>query len=1616
MVSSPESGQSWRKQPRRSAARQTGGSWQDRQQDRLIDPVFKNRIILALLAATALVLIAVLVAFVLLRPRSVHMLAIAVNNTQEAVPPNSFATEDLNRLERVLSGYKNVTLDWNAQPPGEKDAFLQTIRSFLESVKPGGPDKNLVMLYISAHGVTDERGDPCLLLGDSDPLRSTTWLPVGELFALLRSPPLDHLANANKLVFLDAGRMGRNWSMGQLYNGFADALPEAVELANVPNLVVINSTRPGQRSYVSPKLNGSVFGFYVADALRGAAAPDSRKFSLTELFSYLRDNVQGWSNANRPVPQEPMLISPDVQDFSVAYVADYSPVEPVPASLPSRALSALWNDHESMLQASKPHQLNPVVWARLGRLLVRLEQLSLAGQAYQSEFDRVSAEAGQLINRLKQSRVCEPFSGCNVLLAHDLAGAADQNSEALRQWNAWLEHQKKPEEEQKKEPLKLTLDHRSAADFVWSEVVTKQPTKSQLDQVVKFLQDVPSSEAVEYREIQLLKLLDQWLDWSVLGDEVSWALAARRASSHIAVPGDVRAHYWIRPWQDQADAELRVAEDCLFVGNAEALKLAQERWKTLLGQNQTGGEFGEILALSQLVTQAYALRDEAWAGLADWASWAVESFSLSADPKLADRVNELVKSCNHLSKLLEQAPADRPAPEQLDALREATESVSMIMSELKSDFGKQVDDLVNSGDIQAAFAQRDCIMTLPIVTGKRRQSLREQFLEQLDKNNSPGANAVRKSADDSEYLQWLANLDPHPALQLLGINPEQEGQVSSERAVNVKKLARQGGLIRQRLAELRGTIEPLVKATRQQLESASDSIVQARVPLAQADNILRPALAIAIDHGWPPESDDPCHLLQRLDHHAFLLWHGASCLNDFFGSGKGTTDTPYFAAAVQQHLDAAAKVWPDSAKHRELLANSLRAARQAFGTWNPLQAGDVQGSTTEAFVPHRINFVPGKDAIPNGVPAVFVSSSASLLPLHATIDESGPGTIRRRPAIVHQSKTFEHYFSKADIGDENFFKAVCFYRGHLFDQPFEGKETNAAIVNFQRNDNPQASIRVRGGERQTTQIVFVLDCSGSMSKGIANNQGSRMDGARRALKAIVGGLPIEESNFDVTLVAYAHRAQWPSRTATEPRASPFFNRNKRPGQPLPHPSDDVEIFAIQGLDRQSRFDDDARNQLFRIIDDLAPWGQTPLYYAVSQGLAQFRGIDGPKHLIVITDGDDDRWKPSSAVPPKNTIDTAAKALAANRGLGARVSFLLFRFEGSDAEIKAADARDPNLDIYKPDSEQALADSIEKSLRLVDYVVQSKDQGNAQSLAKKRINTVWRLSSVDPGTEFTVRLVNRENVRPMTVVLDGGEAIDLEFNSEKNRLEFPAFSADFVRPVRSNLQYATGASDERFVVAALLPHNSGSGSVTFRLSIQNQNPIQFTSRPKHVWAEVRPIYDENGSPGTPVFYVMDPQFEDNRPVPVLRLNVAGWPDNAEWADIRLWFSMHSAELKPPISISLDAREHSPIRIKNAELTTDLRVNRDDGSAELTLTEQHEELDGYPLWMHVFPEPSKVTRAFVEEQRRVRHTYSFARSDLRGIDKIQVWTAQPDDVTKNWIEVTGLPHVPITNLGR
>lgn len=216
---------------------------------------------------------------------------ISVADSPSAVPAD-FVVEDFRELLKLESVLHQGVLDQPARPLvlgslRSADEMKELATVLNERVTGRG---DVMLIYVSAHGLTQD-GDAWLLASGTDP-----QAPLGGRYRLANLlAQLRECTAATKVLLLDAGRLDYDPLRGLLDNDFPCRLAEQVRELGDPSLWVMVSHGAGQRSHLSPALRRSVFGYYVAKGLEGAAdANRDHEINLHELNDFVTNGVAGW--------------------------------------------------------------------------------------------------------------------------------------------------------------------------------------------------------------------------------------------------------------------------------------------------------------------------------------------------------------------------------------------------------------------------------------------------------------------------------------------------------------------------------------------------------------------------------------------------------------------------------------------------------------------------------------------------------------------------------------------------------------------------------------------------------------------------------------------------------------------------------------------------------------------------------------------------------------------------------------------------------------------------------------------------------------------------------------------------------------------------------------------------------------------------------------------------------------------------------------------------------------------------------------------------------------------------------------------------------------------------
>ena len=564
--------------------------------------------------------------------------------------------------------------------------------------------------------------------------------------------------------------------------------------------------------------------------------------------------------------------------------------------------------------------------------------------------------------------------------------------------------------------------------------------------------------------------------------------------------------------------------------------------------------------------------------------------------------------------------------------------------------------------------------------------------------------------------------------------------------------------------------------------------------------------------------------------------------------------------------------------------------------------------------------------LPQGTAAVYVRDAGGLLPLlsetrdplrRIALPLTQPGSVRTPEYWIPNDARLE----KTDR-----LQAVALYRGHRRLDDFYVPPSTGLDIAFTRPDYPKPTIVVRGELKQTSAVIFVFDCSGSMGtpQAVEGKTVTRLDLARDTLIGILRRLAAAQSPYHVGLMLYGHRVGWnpanPDEVVIRDPRNPRRFLPRPPEMANINPSNDVELVLPPGPFTKNEFD-----EVKAKLELLHNMGETPLYLSVIralQALRQETNVDS-RRIVVITDGVNDQSGNSPDVKYRADVERALKE-PGNEGV--RLDLVGFQLSTESEEERK---------ILRESQELAAATGgafplnpgpkhVASGAATIagPQPVRGGDPSGRKTCRRRAAGTEYVLrprTSAGAGPNYRVRLIDPDHAAEATATVEGGEALELFVKKTEGnplagapgtpgrgecRLVYHRYTKDLRNacdhipapdeggPVAETNRTGplVGAGQRRsFCVAAHLPEWK-AGTARFFVSVQNADAEQFSPRPREAWVQIRPLLPAGQAAGLEyAFY--DLQFLPDCPAPLLACLAPSWPKGATEAEIQVCCKLH-----------------------------------------------------------------------------------------------------------------------------
>jgi hypothetical protein len=827
-------------------------------------------------------------------------------------------------------------------------------------------------------------------------------------------------------------------------------------------------------------------------------------------------------------------------------------------------------------------------------------------------------------------------------------------------------------------------------------------------------------------EAHFLRMLDKYLNgpalkqkpqrWDVVKSALLVRRQAERAALAVAPVASGAYHYseqiqpWIKSSITAADEKRRLGEDLLFSSvdsDWQSARTALREAKRLYDQAIL--DAGKIRA-------ALEIRDRVLAGLPDYSRW----LPLSEHPTkprpagepqstadLTGPVEDLWEKTHKLSDLLEANRGGDAA--RLSDIQKRAVDLKKNFEALEKQFQTHVATLDNTRreeDWEAAVAA--AAVAFPENDSLK---LRNDILVRLDnirqKDDAVAKNiAARKSEiemPDKEQpalaqriSQRRASLQARMALAVLGESWFKEAKKGSE-----AEFKDASDLIRKLMSESSsetwsqdaGVVGDLIGQRWQRMSEELKKNLSRITDYAALQSALvqHDRLGRRIDAAAEPPSEGPeaSTLLRVTRVRDVLLWLADRTWEDHWFGEDPNARTPYYQSAVSDLVtDSAAQlreVFPeilesksafDFSGHLELELQDvesvvLTSEKNASAAYKVLDKGRVpkQGIPVVKPIagPGLELVVPGGVADYGKAPRQSEGSSVKFKFFSRIIED----------AESKQGKA-DSLYTTPEVKQSNL-TIKGFFRGQVFsvDTPVDlYPVADVVAIGPPPADPPDVGVAVKANAdiikhfgQGTGSITILLDCSGSMkftdtttnAKGWVLND--KLTNAKSAISSVLKEIP------KGTTVRVWTFSQLPEDIKTDADGVPVDGNNAHFLQVKAEPES-----TIQCLREPSRWDPNQVDNLRARLDGLRPFLATPLVEAmVKAAQTDLVNAKGMKTLLVLTDGNDTRFKESKALAPFRQAwpDIPSFISSYFKTLGITINMVFLCINDKDPELEEA---------------------------------------------------------------------------------------------------------------------------------------------------------------------------------------------------------------------------------------------------------------------------------------------------------------------------------------------------------
>ena len=1529
--------------------------------------------------------------------------------------------------------------------------FMPYITRTLKEARPGGPDRNTVLVYITAIAAIDKTGKPFLVppLKSAQPLAlsDADFISVERLLAGIRAAVQP---NINVVTVLDCGKDEQSWPSGLAGTGFPAAVETIVDQGNHDRLWVMLPYSAGQRILTSEYLGGSSFTTHFARGLQGVA--DAKPYgnsdgqvSLLELSQYLQNKVDHFATTVFGSRQTPKLLGTSSPGLKTSIKSDSvmlswskgprGTLNIKSLSIPDISwLTQRWNAVDEIRKLRK--NTRPVLWGTYQNLLLRSERLRHYGIATSKIQGVNDAFAEQLESRLQRPITSLEY----VLLDQELAQLTESPESDQR---AELEAIDKLLEDSKQSVATTTGDINVWQDRLkqaWQLLLLrmdsgKDISRPYLRRWLDYVGPSPDNDSFSSAQLHFIRMLLEWSQndaWSRSPSLFPKLIQCVADSRNIAIGRSRRLHSSLADQRNfkQAMDMLRRAIDLTFVGDSDSMRDAVDL------AAQVHNDFKVLKSELTRRWQVLKTLDQLNSELPYLLDWWTREAQIQADQQKTSTlqpifIEELLTSCRRYyrsfrSLAMLASPAERDSQKQFTFIEKYQQAADKNFKKLLNSYLDHCRNLAAAApdSPQTLGAIRRALLTPLIPAGTRIQllmrsnQLEQQLIEEYAKNFARVTKPIKQSTE-SNFEQGSVRVDgsfSFPVTAQFLDDVPQQNRLPSSTEEFAAYVGLQSSVLRKvsrNFDEDFSKIKTQVNRAAQQNSDNSKTLL-AILEGASVDN-RRHALLVCdqLKFITGKEHDPEITYFANLTYRR-LIRLSELTLDDFWNAIAPGSEP--FCLVKSRRLLSIATIVTDKygAKRDDLLEQEfeerLSDAEVSIEEFSRIELSPrritLAPLSSDLPASLSIKLEPSSPGIPGGVATVWLAPGAESEPLPTLIKDSSSKPITQLPVCLYDNTKPESWKIDAAISrrlEENEVPALDFvvwYRGHKMVQGVPVVSATASrMTQWHTQSSDLSKITVHGDASQTQAVAIIFDCSGSMGRRMMDGR-TRLDAGRAAVQQVLDNL-VSAGDWDVSLWLYGHRTQWSrdekgnyssSLTDLGQKAKDTAKKNDQPFNLVP--GDDVEqVLPMQPLTQGVALEIDS------ILSPISPGGETPLYRAISEAIGtDFDGSHSaiPGHVLVVTDGANDQSGGQFTTAPGVTRQLAQKNL--RRSIPLRIDIIGFALEsnGMERAMRMAEVRDVAHNsggkFYEATDPAALLKSLRDSFRLLQWRVSGPNAVN-KTLHLEETCTLPRsiprsIVNYDAFLETGPRPPSRR------FAAENNTSLDLYVTNGGRSIEFRRYDGGTEQGLRDSKSGLVDPIDSRrksFFGVHLASRTMND--VRIPISIQNDEANSYSQRPTSIWVEVQPLKQDKpiGIPYT--FY--DMTLQKNRSVPVFDLIAPQWPPLATKALVKAWFRFD--QVNPDLLILVNdlseevEKEFSFPGLPGSKILVTRKKPQSKNIIEVSVVEEHpaEQSSHLPLLKAVVSGASLSASHMVEPDIcRIRHTFLIQATNGRISDNVRL----------------------------